>query len=148
MLYNIIILVQWTSVITRAVFFKHPWVWDMFFICLCECSIWSGVGVTKPISSILLFSPYFRIIKIWTPVEIKSKFNNCHHSSAVVTPARYKRDLENFTYDFLHLNSTSSLFISYTMWRKYCDYDDISISVYHVILNHLITKLKYSYEKY
>ena len=49
-----------------------------------------GVGVTKLIFSVPLFSQFFRMIK--TLHDIKFIFDRCHHSWAVETPAKYEHD--------------------------------------------------------
>ena len=56
----------------------------------------SGVAVTKPISSVPLFSEFFSIIKTHaTELNIVFIFDRCRRSSAAVAPVKYKCDSNN-----------------------------------------------------
>ena len=54
-----------------------------------------GVGVTKPISSVPLFSEYFRIIKAHVYYWISRLFDRCRRSLAAVAPVKCRYDSNN-----------------------------------------------------
>ena len=61
-----------------------------------------GVGVTKPIFSVLLFSHFSRMIKTVSGYlyDIKFIFGRCHRSWAAATPGKYEHDWKYLKYTF------------------------------------------------
>ena len=60
-----------------------------------------GVGVTKPFSSVPLFSEIFNIIKTHYVLNIKFIFGRCRRSQAAVTPGKYECDSKNLRDTFV-----------------------------------------------
>ena len=64
----------------------------------------AGVGVTKPISSVPLFSQILPIVKThYSCLNIIFIFDRCWRSSAAVTPVKYESDSSNLTVTFARL---------------------------------------------
>ena len=77
----------------------------LYFTRINEHTSWldfagSGVGVTKPISSVPLFSRFSPLPNRGWLSNITFIFDRCHRSSAVVTPAKYEGDCKNLTNTF------------------------------------------------
>ena len=69
------------------------------------CTLHTGMGVTKPISSVPLISPFFRIIKtLVTCWYITFIFDRCRHSLAVVKSVKYECDSRTLTGTFTGLS--------------------------------------------
>ena len=64
--------------------------------------IWSGVWMTKPISSMSLFLQFLKLSEHGLP--IKFIFDRCHHSLAVVTPVKYKCDSKDLKFTYVKSN--------------------------------------------
>ena len=59
-----------------------------------------GVGVTKPVFSVPLFSYFFPNDQNSGYLYIKFIFGRCHRSSAAETPDKYEHDWNYLTYTF------------------------------------------------
>ena len=64
-------------------------------ITYCKLMSDPGVGVNNPISSFPLFSRFFTTNTGHLWFNLTSIFDRCRHSSAAVTPVKYKRDSIN-----------------------------------------------------
>ena len=71
---------------------------EIWYILLCQfySGYRSGVGVTKTISSVLLFSQFFRFIKIRVTYGMAFIFGRCLYSLAVATSVQYRCDLTHW----------------------------------------------------
>ena len=89
------------------VFWPHALKWGWLLIhavrsrCCCKPLGDSGVGVTKPISSVTLFSDFFQNYQnTHYLLKITFIFDRCRRSSAAVAPVKYKCDSNNLRITF------------------------------------------------